>query len=149
MTKTVEYKVAKWLMRHGSVKRKDAPKWFPDGAAKPNGLFHVKPGWVNAAGYSETSPDDEFLMTDLCIDRYLAERASRRKTVRENVSFIIAVVAFILSVFSIAWQIYTWREEKAASKVSLSTATTRRADLDGADTTHSIYLPGSRAKEEI
>lgn len=115
MTKDEEYRVAKWLMRNGSIKRSNAPAWFPPGFSGSGKLFVIEPGHQNAAGYGESSPDDIFCMSDRCKDAYKEEYMKRRQDWRSEVTLWIAVAALVLSLISISWQTYTWRVERAES----------------------------------
>lgn len=103
MTNKLEWKIAKWLKRHGETKRSNVPKWFPDRLSGGYKLFHVKTAKTDAEGYPCISPDDLFTMTDKNLDAFESENVLKVQELREWIAIAISVSALIISIIALIY----------------------------------------------
>lgn len=102
MTLKTEWKIAKWLYRHGPTKRIDISKWFPCDMAGRYRFFRVYLVELDNIGNSLISSNDEFVMTDDDIDAYNAEKIRRIHELRNWIIPITSITAIIISVIALA-----------------------------------------------
>lgn len=106
-----EWKIAKWLNRHGPVCRTDIPKWFPAEMAGTYQFFRVVQTNTNELGELILSDYDEFLMTDRDRDAFYAEQKRRIHSFRDWMEPIGVVVATIISLIALIVSITAIRLE--------------------------------------
>lgn len=109
MTDAFAWKIAKWIKKHGSTKRKDIPSWIPHDLYGQYKYFHVYHTSTDAEGCPIISDDNVYAMSDPEIDAYVEEHRRRVHEFRDwleptgvVVANIIAVIALIVSIIALA-----------------------------------------------
>ena len=109
MTDAFAWKIAKWIKKHGSTKRKDIPSWIPHDLYGQYKYFHVYHTSTDAEGYPVISEDNVYAINDTEMDAYIEERRRKIHEFRDwleptgvVVANIIAVIALIVSIIALA-----------------------------------------------
>lgn len=111
MTRDQEWEFARWLYRQGPTLRKDIPRRFPAERSR-HGLYSIANAHLDPAGYFIPSPNDRFYLSDNNRDAFADEKSRRGSERRSKIAVWLSIAALVVSLISILWQIYTWREEK-------------------------------------
>lgn len=101
MTLDKQWKLAKWLKRHGISKRSEVPSWVPQDLLGPYAFFHVYCENSNSNGYPVIGGDDKFCMTDKDLDAYQEERRRRIHEFRDWLEPVGVVFATIISLIAL------------------------------------------------
>lgn len=101
MTNSDEWKIAKWLVKHGPTKRSNVPVWFPHGLTGKYLHFHVEILHTDSDGYPQISEDDIFSVSEQEMDSFRATRKAKIHEFRDWLEPAGVIGATIISLIAL------------------------------------------------
>lgn len=107
MDSKLNWKIAKWVKRHGDAKRSDIPPWVPKDLYGCQEFYRVLYAGTDGNGIPILSPDDVFTMAEADLESFKAEQKRKRHEFRDWLEPTGVIFATIISLISLVVSLIT------------------------------------------